>query len=327
MKKTRKILTIVLSIVLCAALLSIGTFVYASENNKKNSIGLDAAIDIAMSDAGCAEENTIIQKARRTFEDGCFVYDIQFIAGGYEYDYLLKASDGTILEKDKEKEDAPANADIPTNSTADVQTSEAAPAEITLEQAKQLALKNAGLSANNVTFTKAYKDYEEDDDDDDVTHYDIEFYDNSYEYEYEISLNGDILSIDKDPRKTSNSGESNKGNSSNNGSTGNSGNAASGNKDNTESSSNTGSSNNTNSSGSQKVPEDTKYIGIDKAKSIALNHAGLSASDVKFTKAKLEKDDGVMEYEIEFYKDAFEYEYDIDAKTGKILSAEKEMDD
>lgn len=46
--------------------------------------------------------------------------------------------------------------------------------------------------------------------------------------------------------------------------------------------------------------DSASYIGVDRAKRIALSRAGLSAGDVSFTKAKLEKDDGVRVYEIEF---------------------------
>lgn len=61
------------------------------------------------------------------------------------------------------------------------------------------------------------------------------------------------------------------------------------------------------------------YISVEQAKEIALGHAKLSASEVRFRKAVLERDDGVAEYEIEFIKDRTEYEYSIDARTGKIL--------
>ena len=32
-------------------------------------------------------------------------------------------------------------------------------------------------------------------------------------------------------------------------------------------------------------------------------------------------------YEVTFYKDGYEYEYDIDAESGKVLKFEKELDD
>ena len=43
--------------------------------------------------------------------------------------------------------------------------------------------------------------------------------------------------------------------------------------------------------------------------------------------AKLKIKKGVYVYEVEFETRAYEYEYVIDAKTGKILSAEKETND
>ena len=66
-------------------------------------------------------------------------------------------------------------------------------------------------------------------------------------------------------------------------------------------------------------PSTTTDIGVEKAKEIALNHAGLSASSVNFVKAKADYDDGRKVYEIEFYVGANEYDYEIDATTGKIL--------
>lgn len=61
------------------------------------------------------------------------------------------------------------------------------------------------------------------------------------------------------------------------------------------------------------------YISVEQAKNIALNHAGVSASDVSFSKAKLEKDEGYAVYEVEFYDNKTEYEYTIDAYEGTIL--------
>lgn len=69
------------------------------------------------------------------------------------------------------------------------------------------------------------------------------------------------------------------------------------------------------------------YIGTTKAKNIALNHAALTASKVKGLKAELDKEDGVMVYEVEFRYGNYEYEYEINAKTGAILDYEKEWDD
>lgn len=68
-------------------------------------------------------------------------------------------------------------------------------------------------------------------------------------------------------------------------------------------------------------------IGVDEAQSIAANHAGCSVSEVNFSKAKLEKEHRRMVYEIEFYQDGMEYEYEIDAQTGDIIKYESEWDD
>ena len=68
-------------------------------------------------------------------------------------------------------------------------------------------------------------------------------------------------------------------------------------------------------------------IGEDKAKEIAVTHAGFTTGEVFFTKIKLEKEHGYTEYEIEFYKDRVEYKYTIDASTGAVLEYESEYDD
>ena len=61
-------------------------------------------------------------------------------------------------------------------------------------------------------------------------------------------------------------------------------------------------------------------IGVERAKTIALKHAGVSASDAVFLHAKLDYDDGRRTYEVEFYSGSKEYDYEIDAATGDILS-------
>ncbi len=61
-------------------------------------------------------------------------------------------------------------------------------------------------------------------------------------------------------------------------------------------------------------------ISLDRAKEIALAEAGISADGVTFTKARLERDDGVQQYDIEFWKDGVEYSAEIRASDGAILS-------
>ena len=69
----------------------------------------------------------------------------------------------------------------------------------------------------------------------------------------------------------------------------------------------------------------TGVISIEEAKSTALRKAGLSSKDVVFSKAKLDRDDGMLIYEIDFYVlGKTEYEYEIDAVTGEILEQDIE---
>lgn len=64
----------------------------------------------------------------------------------------------------------------------------------------------------------------------------------------------------------------------------------------------------------------SKFIGEEKAKEIALKKAGITADGVSFDRIELEKDNGVWEYEIEFQKDSTEYDIEIKADDGTILS-------
>ncbi len=63
-----------------------------------------------------------------------------------------------------------------------------------------------------------------------------------------------------------------------------------------------------------------KQIGIEAAKQIALAHAKVALKDVTFIKAELDNEDGRAVYEIEFYSGNVEYDYDIDALSGEIIS-------
>lgn len=68
-------------------------------------------------------------------------------------------------------------------------------------------------------------------------------------------------------------------------------------------------------------------IGSEQAKSIALNHAGVSESSAYQLKVKQDYDDGRLEYEVEFKANGMEYEYTINAADGSILSHESDRDD
>ncbi|MCD7947146.1 MAG: PepSY domain-containing protein [Oscillospiraceae bacterium] len=64
-------------------------------------------------------------------------------------------------------------------------------------------------------------------------------------------------------------------------------------------------------------------ITADEAKEIALNHAGVAASNVTKIKAELDRDDGMTIYDVEFKASTgLKYEYEINAATGSIVSFE-----
>ena len=68
-------------------------------------------------------------------------------------------------------------------------------------------------------------------------------------------------------------------------------------------------------------------ITEDEALASALEKAGLKKEQLDFMKRiDLDYEHGRKVYEIEFYVDGFEYEFDVDAETGKVLKFKKDWD-
>ncbi len=72
---------------------------------------------------------------------------------------------------------------------------------------------------------------------------------------------------------------------------------------------------------------DKSYIGRDAALTATLTHAGVAAADAKRIRIEFDNNDGRMVYEIEWKSGRTEYDYEVDAITGQILKAEKNIDD
>ena len=127
----------------------------------------------------------------------------------------------------------------------------------------------------------------------------------------------DAVIPDSNPNNAANTGNStNAINSANAGSSANSVN-----------SSNANNSANTNKGGQTplKANPDTKnFIGEERAKQIALDKAGLKTNDVIFDRVKLENDDGVWVYEVEFKSQTSEFDAEIKADNGKVLEWEED---
>lgn len=164
---------------------------------------------------------------------------------------------------------------------------------IGLDQATKVALQNAGFEESDVTLLRGHFDR-----DDGISTYDIEFRgSDGFDYDYVISANdGTIIEANRELAELL-SGAQNQQDS---------GQAQ-------ESTSQSGGSS-----------QDTNYISADKAQSIALQHAGVSASDATFRKAHLDRDDGIYVYEIEFVSGDLEYDYEIHATTGAILDWDRD---
>ena len=280
----------------------------------KKQIGVEAAKQIAFAHAKVALKDVTFIKAELDTEDGRAVYEVEFYSGNVEYDYDIDALSGEIISNDFDIEDysIPAQSAAAPQQTEVSQQTAAAPAptapaantpsrDIGIERAKQIALSHAGLSQGSVSFVKAELDHE-----DGVKVYDIEFYSGNVEYDYGINAaTGAIISVDRDienysiptaapapaptPAPTAAPTPT------------------------------------PTAAPAPTQPAAPSTISAERAKQIALSHAGVGGAS--FTKVELDTDDGVAVYEIEFKVDNVEYDYEINAVSGAIISSKSEVDD
>ena len=147
----------------------------------------DRAESIALNDAGVKESDIAYIWTELEMERGRSVYDVEFLTKDYyEYDYDIDAVSGSIINSDREAEYEFFRA-IPERDRKE---------NISLEQAKNIALRHAGKSADEVRIVK-----ESTDRDDGLVSYDIEFYstDDGSKFEYEISAyTGEVISFETD---------------------------------------------------------------------------------------------------------------------------------
>ena len=67
-------------------------------------------------------------------------------------------------------------------------------------------------------------------------------------------------------------------------------------------------------------------IGEEVARATAVEHAGLTEGDVTFIMVQKDRDDGRTVYDVEFYYNNTEYDYEIDAATGEIVSYDRDIE-
>lgn len=221
---------------------------------------------------------------------------------------------------------------------------------ITLDSAKAAAAKDAGAAVSDVTFIKAYKEY-----DDRRWEYEVDFVYNGYEYDYTINAqNGNIISKEIEAVYGATTGtsaaitqESAKAVAlSDAGANESSITLIKSEKDYDDGvleykfeflyngykydytiNAQTGKIKDKEVEIDKSASSTTGDIGLEGAKSTAAADAGFTVSEVTFTKAEKDYDDGRLVYEIEFVKDRREYEYKISADTGKVIDKEVDYND
>ena len=67
-------------------------------------------------------------------------------------------------------------------------------------------------------------------------------------------------------------------------------------------------------------------ISMDTAKSIAINDAGVSGEAFSYSAAKLDWEDGRQVYDVDFFVNGIEYEYEILASDGSILKKKQDAE-
>ena len=78
-----------------------------SSGSEADKIGEDAALEIALKDAGLSESKVKRIRCELDYDDddGRYEYEVEFRKGTTEYDYTIDAFSGEILEKDVDKDD------------------------------------------------------------------------------------------------------------------------------------------------------------------------------------------------------------------------------
>ena len=71
-------------------------------------------------------------------------------------------------------------------------------------------------------------------------------------------------------------------------------------------------------------PEVAGELTQEQARQIALDYLGITPEDAQRLRIRYEMDDGIPQYDVEFYQGDWEYEFEIHAENGKILSFDKD---
>ncbi len=158
---------------------------YTNDINSNDYIGEDEAKSIALEHAAVSENEVSNISCHLDRDDRIVDYDVEFWVGNMEYDYEIDAVTGEILSYDNDLENNGANYNNSSSQNSDY---------ITSEEAKNIALKDAGLNESDTTQLRCEFDY-----DDGQAEYEVEWRIGNTEYEYTISaIDGSIWERDID---------------------------------------------------------------------------------------------------------------------------------
>ncbi len=204
---------------------------------------------------------------------------------------------------------------------------------ISVEDAKETALENAGLSPEQVRFVRFGLDTGAD-----GARYEMEFISEDAGYDYGIdAVTGEILSMSCEAGSYKladvDTGMVPEGSGGGGGQAADSGNQTGKEQQNGiatepgQAGNQASPADNSSGGAGDGLPEEgNQYIGRNRAQQIALEHANFTEEDVRFVHSRLEFDDGIWLYDVEFRKDQAEYDYEIDAVTGEILQFDQDAE-
>lgn len=301
MKKT-------MTIALSAAALTLALAACGSspKTQAPSYVGMDAAKNAALADAGVSTTDAVFTTAELDDKNGTAYYELKFSDGTAEYEYDVDALTGVVIEGKKD-DAATGNTAIVSSGSGNAADISGTSTSIDENKAKSIALADAGVQEADTAYLVVKPDY-----DNGTAVYDVEFYvaSTKLEYDYEIdAATGKIRGMDQDIEGyTPSSTNTNPATSTNN-----------------NTAANSGSTNNSTATSSGSTSTGTA-VDEAKAKSIALNDAGVKEADTAYLKVKLDYDDGVKVYDVEFYAGGTEYDYEINAATGEIRSMDHDAE-
>ena len=327
--KNKYILTIA-TVVIFGLTIALGSL-YAKDRIERNDILTESdAVKFAYVDAGISPKNAPSYEAKLLKEDGIYVYKVVISSEDTKYKYTIAANNGEVISgesariaQNKKNNTSSSDTTAVEENASNNGSNKADPLEKNVKNvisnSKSKDKPNNKATDNQTTGSKLENDVAEND--------------KPAKGKSDVKNVADNINENNnmDDKKPDNKSSDDKNSNDNIDGKKALGEKASGKKKRKKNTADnnrhhTSTDNDTNNTSTGKTPTVSEvaasrhYISMDMAKSITLKDAGFRPSFVTFEKALLKKDDGKVMYEIEFFTSAYEYEYEVDAYTGAILS-------